>query len=294
MKRLYTYLIAGITLVAFSYCNGPDSNSNANTDDTTASAQPGNTEDWMLGPQMWTFRMFSFTDAIAKTDSAGLKYIEAFWGQPLGGEMTDSFGIKMSADSRAKLKELLASKGIRIVAMGVISPGSRDEWVKAFDLAKEFGLSYITAEPKKDQWDMIDSLAGSYNIRIAIHDHPRPNPYWHPDSVLAAIKGHQHIGACADIGHWARSGLDPVECLQKLSGHIYGVHLKDIKTFDDTHAEDTVVSKGVIDFNAVFAELKKQNFKGLFSIEHESNWFNNLPDIIYTAKYFDSATANIR
>ena len=36
--------------------------------------------------------------------------------------------------------------------------------------------------------------------------------------------------------------------MKQLEGHIYGVHLKDIVKFDDVHAEDTVVSKGVIDF----------------------------------------------
>ncbi|MBL7736849.1 MAG: sugar phosphate isomerase/epimerase, partial [Chitinophagaceae bacterium] len=97
---------------------------------------------------------------------------------------------------------------------------------------------------------------------------------------------HQHIGACADVGHWARSGLDPVECLKKLEGRVYGVHLKDIVTFGDPDAEDTVVSKGVINFPAIFAELKRQNFNGQFSIEQESNWHNNVPDMMFTARYF--------
>ena len=44
--------------------------------------------------------------------------------------------------------------------------GNRKEWIKAFDLAKEFGLSYITAEPTKNQWDMVDSMAGQYGIKI--------------------------------------------------------------------------------------------------------------------------------
>jgi len=47
---------------------------------------------------------------------------------------------------------------------------------KYFDLAKEFGLSYITAEPLKNQWNAIDSLAGAYGIKVAIHDHHRHNP----------------------------------------------------------------------------------------------------------------------
>ncbi|HXB91218.1 MAG TPA: sugar phosphate isomerase/epimerase, partial [Puia sp.] len=185
------------------------------------------TRDWKIGVQLWTFHYVPFVQAISKADSAGIKYLEAYPGQPLGDGMKDSFGIRMSADSKARIKQLLASKGIQIVAMGVITPKSLNEWKSYFDLAREFGLSYITAEPLKNQWDGIDTLAGAYGIKVAIHDHPRPNPYWHPDSVLAAIHGHSNIGSCADVGHWARNGLDPVECLRKLQGHIFGVHLKD-------------------------------------------------------------------
>lgn len=295
MKHVYIFLIACGGLLVFSSCNDTKTASNsAATDTAMSNTAAENVQRWKIGPQMWSFRMFTFAEALDKTDSVGLKNIEAFWGQPLGAGMKDSFGINMSAESRSKLKELLQSKGISITAMGVISPKSKEDWQKAFELAKEFGLSYVTAEPKKDQWDMVDSLASSYDIKVAIHDHPKPSPYWHPDSVLAAIKGHTHIGSCADIGHWARNGLDPVECLKKLEGHVYGVHLKDIKAFGNTEAEDTVVSKGVIDFPAVFAELKRQDFKGMFSIEQESNWYNSVPDMIYTARYFRDEMEKIK
>ena len=175
-----------------------------------------------------------------------------------------------------------------IVAMGVISPRTREDWVKAFELGKEFGLSYITSEPMKNQWDMIDTLAGKYGIKVAIHEHARPNRYWHPDSVLAAIKNHPNIGCCADLGHWARSGLDPVECLKKLEGHVIGVHLKDIKTFNELKAADVPVGKGVINYPAVFDELARQRFSGMLSIEQESNWYQSLPDIINTVQFYNS------
>lgn len=250
--------------------------------------------DFKLGVQMWTFRMFTVSQALDKVDSAGIKDIEQYMGQKLGGDMQGTFGLDMSADDRGKLKKLLKAKGIHMVAMGVIRPNNRAEWVKTFELAKEMGMSYITSEPIKTQWDMIDSLAGQYHIKVAIHDHPRPNPYWHPDSVLAAIKGHKNIGDCADIGHWARNGLDPVACMKKLEGHIIGVHIKDIATFNDTHARDTVVSKGVINIPAVLAELERQNFKGMVSIEHESNWYHNLPDVIFTRQYFDDQVSKLK
>ncbi|MFT3702790.1 MAG: sugar phosphate isomerase/epimerase [Agriterribacter sp.] len=302
MKLIAGIFVSLLGLSALSSCNNSSSTStpaedtSSKKEDTTAAApaSTGSTANFKLGVQLWTFRMFSVADALNKVDSAGIKSIEAFFGQKLGGGMKGNFGPEMNADTRAKLKALLQSKGISIVAMGVISPANKAEWVKAFDLAKDFGLSYITAEPKKDQWDVVDSLAGAYGIKVAIHDHPKPNAYSAPDSVLAAVKGHSNIGSCADIGHWARNGYNPVDCLKKLEGHIFGAHLKDIVKFDDPQAADTIVSKGVIDIPAVLAELKRQNFNGMLSIEHESNWMNNLPDVIFTKKYYDEQLAKLK
>ena len=295
MKKIAFVFLCFICITSLIHCNTNSTENTSDADSTTVTTVDTSnvTSDWKIGVQMWTFRMFSFAEALDKVDSAGVKSIEAFWGQPLGSGMKDSFGIRMSDDSKSKLKQMLQSKGIGIVAMGVIVPNSNEEWKQAFDLAREFGLSYITAEPHKKDWNFADSLAGAYGIKIAIHDHPKPNAYWSPDSVLAAVQGHPNIGSCADIGHWARNGLNPVDCLKKLEGHVYGVHLKDITKFNDTQAPDTVVSKGVIDFPAVFAELKRQNFKGMFSIEHESNWYHNLPDVIETVKYFHEQVAKL-
>lgn len=291
MKRFALIFLPFLFLIVLNGCN--DSKPPATTVDSTSAvvktdSAAGSTAGFKLGVQMWTFRMFSFSDALDKVDSSGIKNIEAFIGQKLGGGMKGNYDLSMPKATRDQLKQLLQKKGIHIVAMGVIVPKDKAEWIKTFELAKEFGLSYITAEPIKSQWDMVDSLAGAYGIPVAIHDHPKPNMYWSPDSVLAAVQGHPHIGSCADIGHWTRNGLNPVDCLKKLQGHIFGVHLKDVVQFDNPKAADTIVSKGVIDLPAVLAELKRQNFNGMLSIEHESNWYHNLPDVIFTRNYYDS------
>ncbi|WP_447642023.1 MULTISPECIES: sugar phosphate isomerase/epimerase family protein [Chitinophagaceae] len=296
--RFTAYLLASALGIFTMSCNGnnnvtSEKDSAKSAIDTSVQNNDGSTANFKLGVQMWTFRMFSFADALNKVDSAQIKYIEAFWGQKLGADMKGEFGIKMSNEDKDKLKKLLQSKDIQIVAMGVISPETKEEWIQAFTLAKEFGLSYITAEPKKTFWNLVDSLGGIYGIKIAIHDHPKPNAYSSPDSVLAAIQGHPNIGACADIGHWARNGFDPVESLKKLAGHVYGVHLKDIVKFDDTQAADTVVGKGIIQIPAVLSELKRQGFSGMLSIEHESNWYHSLPDVIFTKQYYDAEIAKL-
>lgn len=291
MKNSFSFLCGLLALAIFASCNnGSTTKAVATATDSTSNNV---TSSWKIGVQLWTFRMFTQAEALAKVDSAGVKCVEAFWGQAVDKTSKDTFGINLSDSGRLKLKNLLAQHNIKMVAMGVIVPKNKEEWIKAFELAKYFELSYITCEPIKTQWDMVDSLAGVYAIKIAIHDHPKPNAYWSPDSVLAAVSGHKNIGSCADLGHWARNGLNIVDCLKKLEGHIYGVHLKDIVTFNNTQAADTVVGKGVIDFAPAFAELKRQNFKGMFSIEHESNWYNSLPDVIATVKFYDDQVAKL-
>jgi sugar phosphate isomerase/epimerase len=302
MKRIVAILLPVLFIICITSCNGSSSSASSSDSSTVKSdtssiqtvSSAGSTAGFKLGVQMWTFMKFSFTDALNKVDSTGIKYIEAFIGQRLGGNMHGSFGFDMTKETRDTLKSLLQKKGIQIVAMGVIVPRNQAEWIKTFELAKEFGLSYITAEPIKSQWGIVDSLAGVYGIPVAIHDHPKPNMYWSPDSVLAATVGHPHIGSCADIGHWARNGLNPVDCLKKLEGHIIGVHLKDVVQFNNPKANDTVVSKGVVDLPAVLAELKRQNFKGMLSIEHESNWFNSVPDVLFTKNYYDSLVQKLQ
>ena len=297
MKKLtYAFCFCLAVVTGATSCNNSSQTGDAAAKDSPSvkTDSPSVAANWKIGVQLWTFHFVPFVQALDKADSAGVKNLEAFPGQDLGGGMKGKFGLDMTAQEKQTIKDLLSKKGMHINAMGVIVPKDLAEWKKYFELAKEFDMGYITCEPLKNQWDGIDSLAGVYGIKVAIHDHPKPNAYWHPDSVLAAVKGHNNIGSCADVGHWARNGLNPVECLQKLEGHIYGVHLKDIDSLGNTHANDLVVGTGKIDFPAIFKELARQKFNtGQFSIERENNWYNNVPDVVATVKYFKEQTSKL-
>lgn len=293
MKKLSFGLLAILFCLFLVNCQEQPKAADTPAADSTSTTS-NSTDEWKLGVQLWTFHEFPFVTALDKADSAGIKFIEAFPGQIMGGDFKDTFGINMSADSRTKVKDLLAKKGITLVAFGVVVPQTPAEWKKTFDFAKDMGIRYITAEPLDQHWDTVNTMAGQYGIMVAIHDHPKPSHYWHPDSVMAAIKGRINMGSCADLGHWARSGLDPVQCLKQLEGRIYGVHLKDVDSAGNVHAGDVLLGKGVIKFPDVFAELKRQNFKGMFSIEREENWKNNVPDVIANRDYFNAQVKNLK
>lgn len=282
MKTTHAAILAAALALAALSCRQPAKEERKETAPTARV-----TDDWTLGVQLWTFHKFDFVTAVKKADSAGLKILEAFPGQKLGGDFGDTlFSEKMSAEGRAKVKSWLQSMGMSVVAYGVVVPQTVEEWSDVFAFAKDMGIRYITAEPLKQHWNAIDSMAAATGIRVAIHDHPKPSAYWHPDSVAAAIQGRPNLGSCADIGHWARNGLDPVDCLKRLEGRIFGLHFKDVAEKGKVDAADRIPGTGVIDIPGVMAELKRQRFTGNFSIEHEDNWDNNVPDVKRIVAYF--------
>ena len=243
---------------------------------------------WWLGAQAYTFKEFTLAEALDKMDSCNIHYVECYSSQKIGGGIEGTTDFRMSAATREKVKELFKKKHKKLVAYGVVSPKDETEWKEVFAFAKDMGIQVITAEPKNEHWDLISQLCDQYQIKVAIHDHPRPSHYWHPDSVLTAIEGRSKLfGACADIGHWVRSGLDPVECIQKLKGHVLSLHIKDMHE-KSPKAHDVIWGQGQSNIAGVMKALKKQNFKGLFSAEYEYHWHNSVPDVKESAKYWHS------
>lgn len=237
-----------------------------------------------IGVQLWTFKEFSVEEAIRKADSAGLKNIEVFEGQLLQAGSDAKLTPSMTTESEAALVSMARQAGIRINSAYLAPPADSTQWPIVFAFAKRLGLSYITMEPPAEALDYINQLAGEAGVPIALHNHPRGSSYyWHPDTVYSVIQNRVNLGACADIGHWGRSGLDLVQSLAKLNGRILGVHVKDITTPGQVDAADVPMGEGKLDLKAVLTELKKQEFKGVLVIEREGNWLNNTSEVKATA-----------
>lgn len=222
---------------------------------------------WRLGAQGWTFRDRTCFEAIDTAARLGLKYLELFPGHALSPEQRDvRVGPEMTSAQREALQQKLRAAGIRAVSFGVWN-FTKDEAAarRVFEFAKELGLENVSCEPDPDAFELVDRLCNEYGIRAAIHNHPKPSRYWNPDTVLAALKGRgAKMGACADTGHWPRSGLVPVECLKKYEGRIVELHFKDI-----ADGVDRPWGTGQGDARAMLRELHRQGFRGLVSLEYE-------------------------
>jgi sugar phosphate isomerase/epimerase len=239
-----------------------------------------------IGCQAYSFNRFTAFEAIEKTAQAGGKVIEFYPGQRLSADTGDvRLDQNLSDENIAKLKAKLDRHGVRAVNFGVVGLGT-DEAAnrKVFEFARKMGIPTVTSEPDARAFDLLERLVKEYDIRLAIHNHPRnPNDpnyrYWDPNYVLSLVRNRdRRIGACADTGHWVRSGVRPVDALRILRGRVLSSHLKDLHVAGPG-GHDVPFGNGVSDIKGILDELRRQNFDGNISVEYEYNWENSVPDI---------------
>lgn len=276
-----------------------------------ASAQnqsPAEQLGWTLTVHSYTFQKFSIFEAIDKTAAVGVKHMSISGSvnfPDAAGNLTKFSTIRMTTNDVAAITSRMRANGIHplFLNMGVVKPGIDEaESRKIFEGAKRLGITVLVAEPEthgklealSPVMDVVEKLAIEYNIKVAIHNHPGPKSfYWHPDTVAAAVKGRSPLlGACADVGHWVRSGLDPVACLRQLEGRVITLHFKDLNVLGPK-AHEVPWGNGVGNAKGMLAELQRQKFTGAICIEYEHTWENSSPEIAQSVKWFNDTCAEL-
>ncbi len=107
-------------------------------------------------------------------------------------------------------------------------------------------------------------------IGLSYHNH-REEFYLHGPAC-----GEQYIfntagslGFQLDCGHCRAANEMPSEWIRRYRNRIYSVHAKDINFDDEGKRYDTPIGDGLVDWDAVFAELVKSDCKYII-VEHEA------------------------
>ena len=236
-------------------------------------AKSTNIKDLHLGIQLYSLRGYPVDEALQHAKDLGFKYVEFYGGM---------FPTNADAVAIAGMKKKVADLGLTISAHGVNKfGGDAAANRKVFEFAKAAGIPTITADPSPEAFESLDRLVKEFDIRIAIHNHGPKTRYDKVIDVLHAIEGHDdRIGACADLGHFIRSGERPTEVIRLLKGRLYGIHLKDFKEMQEK-TQGVILGRGHLDVPAVFAALKQVGFPstGAISLEYEEHPDNPLADI---------------
>lgn len=238
-----------------------------------------------IGCILYTFKDFSVFEAIEKTAECGGTVVELSAKPNLSKEEPNvAFDYNASPEVLQKVRDKLARHKLRAVTYAIIPfPAQEAEARKVFEFAKAMGLRAIVTEPAEPM-DLIEKLVKEYDIMVGFHNHPRQpnNPayrMWDPNYILSMVKDRDpRVGACADTGHWIRSGLKPVDCLRILKGRIVCSHFKDLNEMSPA-AHDVPFGTGVANIPGILDELKAQRFEGSLSIEYEYHWDNSMPEV---------------
>lgn len=226
-----------------------------------------------LGIQLYSLRGFPVDVALQHAKDIGFQQVEFYSGM-LALDASDEVIQK----TVAQVKEL----GLTISAHGV-NRFTADENAnrRIFEFAKKAGIRTLSADPDPDAFASLDKLVREFDIRIAIHNHGPSHRYNKAMDVLKAVEGHdERIGACADLGHYIRSGEKPVDVIRLLQGRLYGIHLKDFDQMQEK-AKGVLLGQGHLNCAEVFEALEKAKFPsdGALSLEYEENPKDPIADI---------------
>lgn len=247
---------------------------------------------WQMAIHGRTFQDYGLWEAMDKTAALGIKFMSLPARVKLDGSNALDL-VNLTDEQFASIRRHAAARGLTLVNAYVLFPADEKKCRKSFEVARQLGFDVLVGEPSEDALDTVDKLCQEYHVKVAIHDHPAPSRYWKPENVLAALKGRSPLmGACADTGHWVRSGLNPVECLRKLQGHVICLHFKDLNA-KARNAHDVPWGTGVSNCKGMMEELKRQNFHGAFCVEYEYHWKTSVPEIAQCKAFFDKTCAEL-
>ncbi|MFY9254479.1 MAG: sugar phosphate isomerase/epimerase [Fuerstiella sp.] len=233
-------------------------------------AEPGQPK---LGIQLYSLRGYKVDAALKHASELGFQQVEFYSGM---------LSTDASDEEIALTKKKVEDLGMSISAHGVNKlTKDADKNRAIFEFAKKLGIPCITADPDFDSFDNLDDLVKEFDIRVAIHNHGPRHRYNKAIDVLRVVEGHdERIGACADLGHYIRSGQTAPEVIRLLKGRLYGIHLKDFAEMQDK-SEGVILGKGHLNVEEVFSSLQSVGFpsNGALSLEYEENPKNPLADI---------------
>uniref|UniRef100_UPI003216F8AB sugar phosphate isomerase/epimerase family protein n=1 Tax=uncultured Draconibacterium sp. TaxID=1573823 RepID=UPI003216F8AB len=195
--------------------------------------------------------------------------------------------VESSDEEISAFHKKCADYGVKGYAVGPLYMKTKEDIDKYFEYAKRVGVNTIVGVPAYELLPYVDKKVKEYGFNYAIHLHgPDIDIFPDADDVWEHTKDlDPRIGMCLDIGHDTRNGKDPVADLKKYHTRVFDIHLKDV-TGPTKLGYSVEVGRGIIDFPALVKMLRKVNYSGVISLEHERNMDNPFMGIAESIGYF--------
>lgn len=150
-------------------------------------------------------------------------------------------------------------------------------WMWLMDAAERLGIRVLkTTGSRRDDGAqlalavealrIVGPIATDRNLVIALENHfdnvfERPEDY---DRIFDAVDA-PSVGMCLDTGHFAASGVDMIELIDRFAERIHHIDLKDC---DRAGADQFVpFGEGIVDFDAVLSHAINSGYAGQLVVE---------------------------
>jgi sugar phosphate isomerase/epimerase len=231
-----------------------------------------------VGIASYTFSRFPLDQTIDAIRTIGVHYVS----------IKDAhLSLKSTAAERKAVARQFRDAGITPLSCGNITMTDDEDNIRnAFEYARDAGIPVIVCKPTKKSLPVLDRMVKEFDIRIAIHNHgPEDNVWPSPYTAWEAIQPYdERVGLCIDVGHTARTGVDPTEAIRKCAARLHDVHLKDIAS-KEGKSKPVEVGRGVLDVPAMLQALLDIGFSRHVGLEYEKDMKNPLPGAIESISY---------
>jgi sugar phosphate isomerase/epimerase len=252
---------------------------------------------WPLGMTAYTFHRYTLFETIEKTEQVGLAYLGGLSFQKVSKDIDKNFDAQLSDAELKEIRLKLDDAGVRMLTSFYARiPGDEQGCREVFEFARKMGIETLISEPPLESLDVIERFCDAYHINLAIHNHDQkasPN-YWSPEAVMAVCRDRgPHIGVCADIGYWMRSGIDPVAAVQVIGQRLFVVQMHDLDA-RTPEGHDVPWGTGVGNTEAFLREVHRQGIQPkMFGLEYSYDWYDSLPEVAQSARFFDQVTLEL-
>ena len=236
----------------------------------------------------------TYTFSKLKTDAAieGIKRVDLHYCSIKDAHLS----LKSTKEEREAGAQKFRDAGIIPLSCGNITMGQDEAAIRpAFEYARDAGIPTIVCSPKKETIPILDKLVKEYDIKLAIHNHGPEDKIWpSPFDVWEAVQSYDpRIGLCIDVGHTARTGVDPVDAIRKCAVRLHDVHIKDIA---DTSLKSKPVElgRGVLDLRGILQALLDIKFAGHLGLEFEKNLNDPIPGTAESIGYLKGVLSDMK
>lgn len=231
-----------------------------------------------VGVASYSLRKMPLDAAIKAIRRVGLNYVS----------IKDShLAMKSTPEQRREVTKKFKDAGITPLSCGVIYMENNEANIRAaFEYAKDATIPTIVCAPHPDSFPILDKMVKEYDIRLAIHNHGPgdklyPSPY---DALKLAEPFDARIGLCIDVGHTARTGVDPAEAIVKCRARLYDMHFKDLNS-SQPKGSPVEVGRGVLNIKAMLKAAIEIQFAHHLGFEYEKDADDPLPGLAESVGY---------